>query len=680
MDKYNDKRKDLLMAIDQGEKVSDLALGMYDLTPYFNEDISKSLAEKIMYINNECRQVGHVLDKKICFAPQQEEALNNLEKYNKCILSAPTSFGKTLIIKEYIYKTKPKNIIYIVPTNALAYELENSFKSNQVFSDYRIFDRTKSSMDTNEKNAKLLFIGTQEKYLEIRNSIVEKIDLFVIDEAYKLEETTKNQRAYKLSETFLDSIINLSKKVFLLSPNANFIGFEKYEFQILEYDYNSVDKVYKVIDKSNFYNVVYEKASDNKTIVYFDSPNDINESIDNFQSISKENNNEFIEFLEREYHPEWSVIKLLKKGILVHHGQMPKYIQNKMMNLFISNKNYNLLLGTQSISEGINTPCKNMFIHMSCKAKKMQGLLLKNTIGRAGRLGVYPIGHIFSTENIEELTKNKITVSLSISKDEELKEIEQSNDESAIDQLCKKYNIEKEFYENIRKKYHFSLNIISKILEELQNDLIYSNFSSLPYIAVKIFDEYRWAYIDSKCICGVLQYYYYEGNVERYLQTYDDKIKFYRFKDKKNKGNKKTDTEIMDYYMRFLYSSLENYIVPIANIGYEIFQRYSDWMFGKNVIECIKNFIDRYNKMIIGIRNYEAFTDEQKIILQTLRDYGIIINNNTINHEMIAEIESRLNIRYSTYDIIRAINYLAINSKNNTERFLNIKKDILIKN
>ncbi len=675
MDKFNDKRKELLMAIDQGEKVSDLALGMYDLTPYFNEDISKSLAEKIMYINNECRQVGHVLNKKICFAPQQEEALNNLEKYNKCILSAPTSFGKTLIVKEYIYKTKPKNIIYIVPTNALAYELENSFKSNQVFSDYRIFDRTKSSMDTNEKNAKLLFIGTQEKYLEIRNSIVEKIDLFVIDEAYKLEETTKNQRAYKLSETFLDSIINLSKKVFLLSPNANFIGFEKYEFQILEYDYNSVDKVYKVIDKTNFYNVVYEKASDNKTIVYFDSPNDINESIDNFQSISKENDNEFIGFLEREYHPAWSVIKLLKKGILVHHGQMPKYIQNKMMNLFISNKNYNLLLGTQSISEGINTPCKNMFIHMSCKTKKMQGLLLKNTIGRAGRLGVYPIGHIFSTENIEELTKNKITVSLSISKDEELKEIEQSNDESVINQLCKKYNIEKEFYESIRKKYHFSLNIISKILEELQNDLIYSNFSRLPYIAAKIFDEYWWAYIDSKCICGVLQYYYYEGNVKRYLQTYDDKIKFYRFKDKKNnKGKRKTDTEIMDYYMRFLYSSLENYIVPVANIGYELFQRYPDWMFGENVIECIKNFIDRYNKMIIGIRNYEAFADEQKIILQTLRDYGIIINNNTINHEMIAEIESRLNIRYSTYDIIRAINYLASNSKNNTERFLNIKK------
>ena len=668
MDKYNDKRKDLLMAIDQGEKVSDLALGMYDLTPYFNEDISKSLAEKIMYINNEFRQVKHILDKKIYFAPQQEDALNNLEKYNKCILSAPTSFGKTLIVKEYIYKTKPENIIYIVPTNALAYELENSFKSNQVFSDYRIFDRTKSSIDTNEKNSKLLFIGTQEKYLEIRNSVEDKIDLFVIDEAYKLEETTKNQRAYKLSETFLDSIINLSKKVFLLSPNANFIGFEKYEFQILEYNYNSVDKVYKVINESNFYDVVYEKSNNNKTIVYFDTPRAINDSIDNFKSISKEKDDEFIRFLEREYHPEWSVIKLLKKGILVHHGQMPKYIQNKMMNLFVDDKNFNLLLGTKSISEGINTPCKNMFIHMSCKTEKMQGLLLKNTIGRAGRLGVYPIGHIFSTKNIEELTKNKITVSLSISKEEELKEIEQSNDESAIDQLCKKYNIEKEFYENIRKKYHFSLNIISKILEELQNDLMYSNFSSLPYIAAKIFDEYKYASIDSICIRGVLQYYY--GNEKRYLKTYDDKIQFYRLKSKENRI---TDTEIIDYYMRFLYSSLENYIVPVANIGFELFQRYPDWMFGENVIECINNFIDRYNKIIIGIRNYESFTDEQKIILQTLRDYGIIINNNTINHEMVAEIESRLNIRYSTYDIIRAINYLAINSKNNVERFLNIK-------
>ena len=48
-----------------------------------------------------------------------------------------------------------------------------------------------------------------------------EIDLFVIDEAYKLQESVvSNQRAYKLSETFLDSLANSSKKVFLLTPKA----------------------------------------------------------------------------------------------------------------------------------------------------------------------------------------------------------------------------------------------------------------------------------------------------------------------------------------------------------------------------------------------------------------------------------------------------------------------------
>lgn len=44
--------------------------------------------------------------------------------------------------------------------------------------------------------------------------------------------------------------------------------------------------------------------------------------------------------------------KITWKGVLTHHGQMPKYVQNKMINLFNSDNNYNLLLGTNSISEG----------------------------------------------------------------------------------------------------------------------------------------------------------------------------------------------------------------------------------------------------------------------------------------------------------------------------------------
>lgn len=91
------------------------------------------------------------------------------------------------------------------------------------------------------------------------------------------------------------------------------------------------------------------------------------------------------------------------------------------------------------------------------------------------------------------------------------------------------------------------------------------------------------------------------------------------------------------------------------------------------MLECIENFIERYNRKIIGLTNYDQYSEEQKIILQALKDYGIIINNNVINLDMIIEIENNLNIRYSTYDIINSIRFLAENSKENKVKFTNIK-------
>ena len=68
------------------------------------------------------------------------------------------------------YITKPQKIVYIVPTNALAYELERSFKENKCFSEYTIFDKCVSIEDIDESSLneeKMFFIGTQEKFLEI---------------------------------------------------------------------------------------------------------------------------------------------------------------------------------------------------------------------------------------------------------------------------------------------------------------------------------------------------------------------------------------------------------------------------------------------------------------------------------------------------------------------------------
>lgn len=368
-DKYNKRRKKILEALDKGKDLSIIELGMYDLTPYFKADrFDVSLSEKIMLNKNYERRIEHV-SNELYFSPPQYKALECLLREDRVILSAPTSFGKTLLIKEYIYRQKPKNIVYIVPTNALAYELERSFKENEKFSDYTIFDKCSKVEQIDKENfreEKLFFIGTQEKYLEINQNIMGEIDLFVIDEAYKLQESVKNQRAYKLSETFLDSMTINSKKIFLLTPKATLKGFDKYGFYMYKSDFNAVDKNYVVLEENKFFNVLLKRGEKEKTILFCNSPKQINAGYEQIKGlIRNKEDTEFVKLLETDIHPDWSVVKLLKAGILTHHGQMPKYVQNRMLNLFNESENYNILFGTNSISEGINTVTKNLFTKTS---------------------------------------------------------------------------------------------------------------------------------------------------------------------------------------------------------------------------------------------------------------------------------------------------------------------------
>lgn len=165
-DKYNKQRKRMLERLDKGQELPIIELGMYDLTPYFRTDVfDVSLSEAIMLNKNAERRVGHV-EEEIFFSPPQYDALKCLFQMDKVILSAPTSFGKTMLIKEYIYIAKPNTIVYIVPTNALAYELERSFKENDHFSEYVIFDKC-SAIESMHGEEKMFFICTQEKFLEL---------------------------------------------------------------------------------------------------------------------------------------------------------------------------------------------------------------------------------------------------------------------------------------------------------------------------------------------------------------------------------------------------------------------------------------------------------------------------------------------------------------------------------
>ncbi len=679
-DKYNKKRKRILEELDKGKEVSIMELGMYDLTPYFRTDeFDVSLSESIMLNKNSERKIEHV-DKELFFSPPQYKALACLFEMDRVILSAPTSFGKTLLIKEYIYKKKPKSIVYIVPTNALAYELEKSFKENEHFSEYVIFDKCSIIENINNERwneEKLFFIGTQEKFLEIDQSVIGQIDLFVIDEAYKLQDSIKRQRAYKLSETFLDSITRNSKKIFLLTPKATIDGFDKYKFYIFKSDFNAVDKNYVVLEKKDFFETLLSKGKKEKTILFCYSPKQINAAYEEIKnSIGSEINTEFIKLLEADIHPDWSVVKLLKAGILTHHGQMPKYVQNRMISLFNESDKYNILFGTNSISEGINTVTKNLFIHPEYNDMK-EILLLKNTIGRAGRLGRYPIGYIYSVVKVEELVENEIIISLAIANEEELSEIEDSKNIEKILQFSEEYDLEFEFCQELLKAYKLSLVKLGKILNVLKTNKDFKSITNLPFLSKQAFkDEYRGELdIDKVLITGYLQNYYYKDESQKiYLNNFNDRIVHFKRKSKIKLDN----TEIINCYMKFIYSTLEYYIMPLVNIGIEIKAKCPNWKFGRNVIESLEDCKSKYYAKTYGGLNVDDLSQAHRLIIGAMKDYGMIGVLKNLNAEILDEIEGCLNVRYSTIDVLRAINYLAQNSNNHGGFFADLKKKYMI--
>lgn len=660
---YNELRDDALKRIELNqERPSNLELNFLGLTTYMNKDEGNSLLDKIIKIKESLRRIEHIKDRELFFMPLQNQALSYLFETNRALIMAPTSFGKTLIVKEFIYKAQPKSVVYIVPTNALSFELETSFKSNKSFSNYEIFNKSiKTNLAETGKN--LFFIGTQEKFSEVRGQFGQ-IDLFIIDEAYKLGDSVSNQRGYILSKTFLDSIKDKSKRIVLLFPNAKLSGFNEYGFvNPFVTTFNAVAKDFiRCYSSEELYERLQNVSKNSKTILYCDTPGSISDVYDSVPII--ENNlphtrlyNDIVE----DFHKEWSVAKYLKKGVLVHHGQMPKYIQNKMIDLFNRDSTAKLLVGTNSISEGINTPTKNLFIDSSVKVSSKL-MLIKNTIGRAGRLGEMPVGYIYSTEDFEKIYKEDPSVSLSVADDESLEIVEDSMNEAKLSIISKEFSLEEEFLKEILKERQISVLVLQKILKELVQNKKYKDFTNIVYMAIHCFSSGGNPNDDKIFLKGLFQPFYYNQGEQVFLNNYRDRVLFFKNK-KDEKSAIKTDSDIIDGYMKFMYATLDYNLLPIALIAKRIREKYPSWMFGENIYESIADFLKRYYSFIYNVSDFESLSDNVKSIMASLREYGVNLKDSFINIGLFNEIEKQLSNRFSMYDIVNAIVRISNDSK-----------------
>lgn len=349
------------------------------------------------------------------FHEEQKHLLSLLKSEKNIIVSAPTSFGKSLLFEEIISSNKYRNIIIIQPTLALLDETRR--KLLKYNSDYKIIIRTSQEPSSEKGN---IFLFTAERVNEYNQ--FPNIDFFVIDEFYKLSGQRDDERSSSLNNAFYYILKKYNPKFYLLGPNIDGIseGFEqKYNAIFYKSNYSLVDSreinIYekyngefgtrgkKAAFKENVLFELLDELKHEQTIIYCSSPNRVRSISKKFAQYLKgknqgksEVNYPLKEWVEEYVTKDWSLLKCLKYDIGIHDGALQKHITTSIIDYFNEDK-LKYLFCTSTIIEGVNTSAKNIIYFDSTKGgSDVDYFDYSNIKGRAGRMMVHFVGNIYN--------------------------------------------------------------------------------------------------------------------------------------------------------------------------------------------------------------------------------------------------------------------------------------------
>jgi hypothetical protein len=328
----------------------------------------------------------------------QARVLRKLIAGESIVLSAPTSFGKSLLIDITIAARDFKNVVIIVPTLALVEETRRRMA--------RFVDRysiiTSSHQNLGEKN---IFVFTQERFLAMEVEVA-GVEFFAIDEFYKLSISNEGDRATQLNQAFL-KLVNTGAQFYLLGPSIRAIpeivkvklncSFLIEDFQTVAIELQLVPK--KPSKEEALANLLDD--ADGQTMIYCQSPASTRKVLKKYLELRPLNYTRDEELLEAakwtavHYHDQWLVSVALQHGIGIHHGRLPRSLGRFMIRAFEEGK-LKVLLCTSTLIEGVNTAAKNVIVYDSKLNKQSLDFFTFNNIkGRSGRMFRHFIGNVY---------------------------------------------------------------------------------------------------------------------------------------------------------------------------------------------------------------------------------------------------------------------------------------------
>ena len=224
-----------------------------------------------------------------------------------------------------------------------------------------------------------VYVLTQERVLS-REDLAD-VNFFVVDEFYKMNLATEREsdRAIDLNLAF-HKLAKTGAQFYLLGPNIQAIeGLDAYDHHFIPSQFSTV-----AVDVVNL-NLPTRGAEredglvelcrsiDGPTIVYCQSPASASDVaallikrcelplIDEVEPAAQ--------WIAEKYDPNWIVCDALRHGIGIHHGGVPRALQQYFIRLFNARK-IPFLVCTSTIIEGVNTVAKNVIVYDRRKAKR----------------------------------------------------------------------------------------------------------------------------------------------------------------------------------------------------------------------------------------------------------------------------------------------------------------------
>ena len=388
------------------------------------------------YINKiglKSTDLGYCLRKETHYSQSLNKYLHNGQKElselifskNNVVASAPTSFGKSLLIEEIVASKKFSNIVIIQPTLALLDETRQKLLKYR--DEYKIIVRTSQKYSSEKKN---IFLLTAERILEYENLPV--IDFLVLDEFYKLSNLRGDNRSNVLNNAFLKIMKNKQCQFYLLGPNIDSVSedfLKKYNAVFYQTNYSlvSTDTINEFsnvavrngnkVEEGDLFKIL--DGMKEQTLIFCSSPATARklafaycEHIKNSRDNVEFSKLPLMEWIDSNISWGWSLTKCLSLKIGVHDGAMPKHITTSTIRYF-NEKRLNYLFCTNTIIEGVNTSAKNVVFYDNYIGKRQVDYFdYANIKGRAGRLMEHYVGRIINLKKPPE--KEKVEVDIPI--------------------------------------------------------------------------------------------------------------------------------------------------------------------------------------------------------------------------------------------------------------------------